>query len=434
MSTRRSITRSILLLLAMILAPLTGAPVAGANGDGLPKIYWVDESFERVIQPMDPMSLADTGAPMSLATGSATDTSFLLSADGSTALLGHFTIEGTNWSLNLRVLDAETGAERAAFPIEGRDAYVVSLSRDGGRVVVSTTEYDKRARLYATVWTVHDTRTGKPISSFDFTHRDGQWFTAYVDGAAEHMWLQSSTVDAPNYSTKPKLGSLVLQHIDLASGREVGRLTLGSVEVGMVERDETVDQAPVFESVYPAIALAPDGRTLAIVEAASEEVILLDGMTMTRIDTFAVREPASLARRLLGWTGLLPANANAKLQVGEWRNVTFSADGESLYLTGGRGELTGDTYEDYEAEWLGIRRVDLDTGEIEAAALDGGQVDQIIPTASGDLYLLGPERPWTDMETTPSPRLVYRLDGESLKVEANRPLPTTVWQVLVTDS
>lgn len=433
MSTRRSITRSVLLLLAMILAPSTGAPIAGANGDALPKLYWVDESFERVIQPMDPMSLADTGAPMSLATGSATDTSFLLSADGSTAVLGHVTIEGTNWSLNLRVLDAETGAERAAFPAEGRDAYVVSLSRDGGRVVVSTTEYDKRARLYATVWTVHDTRTGKSISSFDLTHRDGQWFTAYVDGAAEHLWLQSSTVDETHYSTKPKMGSLVLRHIDLARGRETGRLTLGSVEVGTVARD-TVDQVPVFESVYPTIALAPDGRTLAVVEAATEEVVLLDGLSMTRIATFAVHQPQSLAHRLLGWTGLLPTSAAAKLQVGEWRSVTFSADGDSLYLTGGRGEITGNTYEDYEAEWLGIRRVNLDTGEVRAEALDGMQIDSVVATSNGDLYVLGPERPWTDIAVQPGATVVSRLDAETLDVEATRTLDGSVWTVLVTEA
>lgn len=120
--------------------------------------------------------------------------------------------------------------------------------------------------------------------------------------------------------------------------------------------------------------------------------------------------------------------------MGEWRDATFSADGRSLYLTGGRGEIDGDAYEDYEAEWLGIRRVDLDTGEVHAEALDGMQVDTVVGTASGELYVIGPERPWTEARPMQSPLVVRRLHAVSLVVEATRTLDGTVWTVLVTEA
>ncbi len=416
----------------MLIAPLADAPASGANGDATHALYRVEDPFYRVVQPLDPMTLRDRGQPASFATDTLKDTSLSLSADGSTAVTGQLSVEGTDWTLNLRVVDTGTGTVRSAFAVAGRDAYVAALSRDGGRAVVTTTAYDKHARRYATAWTVYDTMSGQPLSAFERTYPDGQVITSHVDGAAEQMWLQSNTEAEPFYGTEASVGALVLQHIDLRTGVEVGRLTVGSVEVGYVERVEVVEQAPVFESVEPAIALSPDGRTIAIVAAATEEIILLDGMSMARIDTVTAHEPESLAHRLLGWAGLMPASAGAKFQVGEWRTATFSADGASLYLTGGRGEIVGDTYEDYEAEWLGIRRVDLETGEISAAALDGEQVDQVVPTASGELYVLGPDRPWTEVESPSSTVVLSRLDAETLEVDATRTLEGDVWTVLVT--
>lgn len=425
--TRVRVTALALLLLVPFVCP----PPIWASGDATASIYWVEESAERVVQPMDPMSLADAGEPLSFGAGSAVDSTLWISRDGSTALVGHYTVDGPTFSLDVRAVDVETGGERSTFSIEGREAFVIGLSRDGSRVLVQSTRYDKRARTYTTDYRVQSTADGSVVSEFALAHQHQAWFTAYVDEALAHLWLQSSTVTAPYSSDAPSLGALVLHHVDLTTGRELGRLTLGSVEVGTVTR-ETVDQVPVFESVYPALALSPDGRTLAIVEAATEEIILLDGLTMSRKATLSVRAPASLARRLLGWTGMLPEPAAAKWQVGEWRTATFSADGEAIYLTGGHGEVTGDTYEDYEADWLGIRRVDLETGEVRAAALDGGQIDRILPVADGDIYVFGLERPWTETTSTQSGNVLRRLDGDTLSVEAERRMGSRVWQLLVT--
>ena len=168
-----------------------------------------------------------------------------------------------------------------------------------------------------------------------------------------------------------------------------------------------------------------------MVVAETEQVILLDGMTMARIDTLTVHEPRGAAGRLLAWARILPATVEAKLQVGEWRTVSFSADGRSLYLMGGRGEIDGDTHEDYRAEWLGIRRVDLATGEVKATALDGMQVDHVLSTATGDVYAVGPKRPWTEFAQTAGAMVLYRLDGDTLERRTSRVFDSTVWQVLI---
>jgi hypothetical protein len=176
------------------------------------------------------------------------------------------------------------------------------------------------------------------------------------------------------------------------------------------------------EVVEPAIALSPDGSTIAIVDAAMTTLTLLDARALDVVATRDIHRDAGLTRRALAWLGILPAEAAAKAISGTWRAATFSADGASLYVTGYELD-SGASAEHVTGHGDGVTRLDVATGKIEATALDGADVRQVVPSPDGaTIYLVRSGTPWWEATSNATDDVLVRLDASSLEPLAQRDL------------
>ncbi|MDQ3653482.1 MAG: hypothetical protein M3457_00185, partial [Chloroflexota bacterium] len=146
---------------------------------------------------------------------------------------------------------------------------------------------------------------------------------------------------------------------------------------------------------------------------------MIDATTLTVIETLQIAPVASGWERMLAWLGLVPQSARAKVSEGRSLRAAWSADGQSLYLTGHEIEV-GETMDDITGHGLGISKIEVATGEITAVALEGHDADFIIPAPDGQsLYVLMPVQPWWD-NGGGSDFVLRRLDAETLETTAER--------------
>jgi hypothetical protein len=176
---------------------------------------------------------------------------------------------------------------------------------------------------------------------------------------------------------------------------------------------------PLFVSRMPGIAISPDGRQLAIVHVTDDGITLIDATALKVERTLTMKSKASLFDLLFALLPLAPRIASAKMADLTDAGGTYAADGTHLYVYGDDERITAD---EQEMHGHGISLVDLKDGTIEAHALDGIAIDQIL-TLPGEkgIYLAG-----TDYSKySPSagaPYLIAHLD-DSLNVLATRELP-----------
>lgn len=177
--------------------------------------------------------------------------------------------------------------------------------------------------------------------------------------------------------------------------------------------------------VHPAVALSPDGATIAVVDAAMDRLTLIDSATLNIVATRDIHERQSLGSRLLAWLGIAPQTAHAKASEGRLLSAAFSADGEHLYLSGNEIDV-GDTMEDITGDGFGITRIDVSNGEITGHALRGADVVEVIPSPDGrSVYALAPSAPWWGVEEGQiAEDVLYRLDAEALEPLAERTFAT----------
>jgi hypothetical protein len=216
---------------------------------------------------------------------------------------------------------------------------------------------------------------------------------------------------------------LEIAQYDLRSGLEVGRIELAGVLAGSWFPADGSDRLGlVNEAVTPGVAVSPNGGQLAVFDALTGRISLIHASSMTVDRSFLPERPTSWLERLGGWLSPHPRSAEAKLMEGSVFKADYSADGSSLYVSGRTVEV-GETMGEIDANALGMQRIDLQSGEIRAEALEGIDIQEVWASPDGSgLYVFGYDEPWETATNGVAPHL-RRLDAEILTVEAERELP-----------
>ncbi|MGH2532836.1 MAG: YncE family protein [Thermomicrobiales bacterium] len=355
--------------------------------------------------------------------------------------------------MTIVVRDGWTGEERLRFqpgvPIERYAAPLVSA--DGSRVVVEGSyealqaERNARhngfgassrraARLWDELrspqdmpppvmirWHVFDTATGRLVST---NNAAGPFaFGRWLDPAGTRLYYLSGpilrgypSVTGWRESAGEPAPARIVAH-DLATGEEVGRLELAGVPVGAWETAEHR-----IAAAEPGVALSPDGARLAVVHPDLSALTLIDAPRLRVERTVAIERPASLADRLLGLLPLMPRDAAAKGPAeGVYLHAVFSPDGARLYVAGREIERGEGGYAS-RSRGLGLRVIDVASGNVVASAFSEAEIGEILPAPDGrTVYVVRNElfasQRW----------LLQRLDVVTLEVLAEREFDGYPW-------
>lgn len=373
---------------------------------------------------LDPLTLADretinprdAGGPYG---------GWLRSADGSTRVAVRFPGDGLTPAVErdtIVVADGASGEERLRFQPPERGS-AVGLSRDGGRLVIVTGQSGSPSGVSQPTWYALDTRDGGVLAKIA---GEGQGFGPYGFLTAifdpEGRYLHRPFVPGGRAGDGPLPLQIVAN--DLTTGEEVARISLPSIQAESWWPG-AIEQLPVNQVMAPAVALSPEGDRIAIVHADAEHLTLIDTPTLTIERTIELTQPESLGdgvQSVLGWLGLVPRSAEAKIMTGRVLQAVFAPDGRSLYLAGREGSA-GETMESVEEHGLGVRRINLTTGEIVAESLGDALLDELLPTPDGSaLYVYGPTESWFTSDGEPPYRL-FLLDPRTLEPLAQREFP-----------
>jgi hypothetical protein len=172
----------------------------------------------------------------------------------------------------------------------------------------------------------------------------------------------------------------------------------------------------VEEFFEPAMTLSPDGQRLAVIHAAADNITVLGAHNLEVEKTFSFGPPDNLWDLL----GFAPALAYAKLDMqGTIRQAAFSTNGRYLYVFSQEIWVRS---EDAPTE-RGLQLVDLEQEGIVTEALPEYQIQWVEPAPDGTIYAfgttednLGPREIRFD-----SPSVLWRLDGLTLEILAERP-------------
>lgn len=406
--------------IVVALSDLTG----GANplaDNTQPFALHVTTNQGKAYQPIDPVSLNDLGDEGPLRFDH--DWPHLaVSADGSTFV----TINPSQGPLDdwIIVRDGIGGAVRQAIT-PGEAVYNPRLNADGSRLVAEPSLICGPTGCGERTWYTWDTRTGELLATTRADLGAPVW-PDLLDPAGGHLYYAfyeqpRSSTSTPLPAEPSAVGPWPLQvaSYDLTTGRETARATVPGVSAGSWQV-ESIDQMYVGEMELPALALSPDGSRLAVIDAALETLTLLDAGTLAVLETHAIHRPEGLADRLLGWLGVAPEAAQAKVSEGRAISATFSPDGDALLVSGYETEV-GETIEDITSHGVGLLRIDVDSGEINADSLDGLHAEIVAPSPDGEsIYVLRSAQTWWDRANQDPDFILYRLDADSLETIAER--------------
>jgi hypothetical protein len=382
--------------------------------------------------PIDPLSLAPLAGKPPFAAG-INYPQVAVSTDGMTVV----SIDPSQGPLDawLTVRDGVLGNVRTRITTE-QAVYSPRLSADGSRLVVEPTVTCGSSGCDARTLYTYDTRSGTLVSTAVVDLGDPVW-PDMLHPSGERIYMPfyerpeppKAGLGTPPSGAVPGPWPLQIAVFDLDTGEEVDRMTVPGVMAGAWQVS-TTDQMYLGAHVTPAIALSPDGSRIAVVDAMSDRLTLIDTTTMEPVATLAIHERAGLAERLLTWLGIVPQPVAAKVSEGTQIAATFAADGQSLYLTG--SEITaGDTYEEIEGVGRGLVRIDLGSGEIVARSLEEYEMQAIIAAPDGrSVYAVLTNPPW--WEGSQAPRYVLvRHDAVTLQPLTKRAFDTWIQVLLV---
>jgi len=420
MNVSHPVRHALIATVVSIAFALSTATV-GANplgDDTQPFALYVSTNQGQAYQSIDLMTLTDLDSASALMFDHDWP-ELAVSADGSTFVI----IEPSRAGLDqwIAVRDGIGGTVRQTItPTE--TVYGPRLNADGSRVVVRAPHADPcgPGRCPAQTWHTYDTSTGDLMATIRANDGDPLW-PDLIDPAGERLYYpfydrQASSSATANDSSGP--WPLQIAAFDLDTGQEAATMTVPGVSAGSWQA-ESIDQMYVGEMELPAVTLSPDGSRLAVIDAALETLTLLDAGTLAVQETHAIHRSESLTDRLLGWLGLVPQSAQAKVSEGRSLRAAWSADGQSLYLTGHEIEV-GETMDDITGPGLGISKIDVGTGDVTAVAREGRDADFMVPAPDRrSLYVLMPETPWWD-NGGGSAYVLRRLDADSLETMAGR--------------
>jgi hypothetical protein len=421
-------------VLLLVLAVPTGSIVAkeAAAYD----LYATTEQGGGFI-PIDPLSLAPLAGKPPFAAG-VDYPQVAVSTDGSTVV----SIDPSQGPLDARITvrDGVLGNVRTRITTQNA-VYNPRLSADGSRLVVEPTVTCGPSGCDARTLYTYDTRSGTLVSKAVVDLGDPVWPDMFHPSGHRIYMPFYERLEPPDGgpatpaaapAAVPGPWPLQIAVFDLDSGEEVDRVTVPDVMAGSWQLSATV-QAYVGAHELPAIALSPDGSRIAVVDARSDRLTVLETATMEPVATLAIHEREGLASRLLGWLGLMPQPVSAKVSEGTQLAATFAADGQSLYLTGSTITV-GETYEQIEGEGRGLTRIDLESGEIIARSLEGYEMQAIIAAPDGrSVYAVLTNPPW--WEGSQAPRYVLaRHDAVTLEPLTKRAFDNWIQVLLVSSS
>jgi hypothetical protein len=215
---------------------------------------------------------------------------------------------------------------------------------------------------------------------------------------------------------------------DLRTGRGVAELRLKGVLAGSWDTKRTMNGIIISESWQPGIALSPDGSQLAVFDGHADTLTLIQARTLRVEGTEPLSPPQSAPQSVAAMLGLAPAAAEAKGEIdGANAQIQYTADGRSVILTG--TQLRPDRRHFYSSsKSLGIRLVDVASGQIRAWLRDGKMLDGTLVAPDGS-SLYSEVQGWTrshGWQTT-----VRRHDPTTLKVLARRTFLHASWINLI---
>lgn len=424
----RSLRRLLFTLMLLLVAiPADTVAAAQSDDDHVPFALFATDDRGQEYRPIDPLTLEDMTSVAPLTFDSEWP-SLAVSDDGSTFVV----IDPSQGPLEdwISVRDGVHGAERLTITVD-EAVFNPRLSDDGSRLVVEPQLICGPSGCDERVWYTYDTITGHRISTTRVDAGDPVW-PDLLDPAAQRLFQPFyEGPPPPSYPATPipagvsEVGPWPLQiaAFDLTTGREAGRIIVPDVLAGSWQR-EPIDQMYVGEMALPAVALSPDGSTIAVVDTAMDTLTLIDSATLEVVESHDVHAAESLATRILTWLGILPQAAHAKVSEGRMLSATFSADGQHLYVSGHETEV-GDTIQDITGRGFGLLRIDVGNGEIAGEALTGHDLVDVIPSPEGrSVYVLRPAIPWWNSDgPSGNDCVLHRLDAQTLEPLAERTFP-----------
>lgn len=418
-SHRRLLLRTLCsLLVGLALFGAWTAPTT-AKGGSL-RLYLSADGTAASFRPVDPVALTDADGMPSLAFDGDYP-AIAYSGDG-TVIAAVTGVDSSDATVTL--MDAATLAVTHRFPI-GMHLDKPMLNEDGTLLVLQAWQIGGADGVSTPTWNVYDTSDGSVISQFS---GEGQGTEPYAshgalfDPASEQLYLPNVDGRMPMDSARP----LRIARYDVRSGEKTGDIELPDVLAGswFPATTDTGAGEPSNEAQTPGVALSPTGDRLAVVDPATGRVTLVATATMTAERAFVPKRHVGWRQRLAGWLSPFARGAEAKLTEGMMLHAAYAADGRSIYLTG-KSVALGDGAQDIQAQGLGIRRIDLDSGEIVAAAVDGAEVAQLWVAPAGDaLYALAYDQPWEAAQGAVTTRLIPGEDGDSV-IEVVEATPAT---------
>ncbi len=396
-----------------ISSPRAVAQTTGSILSSL-QLYVRLESWDRQLQPLDETSLKAVKNPSAFQLGSPggyQPSTILISNDGAIVAAvsykpmtnGIMTEAQYRKAVSVRMIDVRSGLKRALFH-PAVPVWIQGISPDGSQLFGWRMSADTGQKPE---WDVLSSSDGKLVGSI----------APYAGCCSQTLYdpvhARLYGLDLPAGGTsgaKPATPSLV--SYDLQSGSASSRLRLDGIQAGTIVPPQS-GSTPTFTMWNPGFALSPDGSQIAVLDGGSDRLELIDARQMTVVRTVDLIRRQSLLERLGGVLGLLPETASAKEWLGVDLSITFSPDGRRLYVTGRQGKIGSDGK--WTVDGLGLRLVDIASGQVLADALAGQWITRVLPDPAGSTIYTESGPPIGG-----SPTMVQREDAATLTVSAQR--------------
>jgi hypothetical protein len=414
---------TVLVLLALC-APLGALPSASASETSV-SAFVVQAGAREPVQ-LDPMSLVDgAGSIFEEWIADGTDAGsfpeIAVSTNGTTAVI--LRASETSGQRYAAVYDGVGGPLRLTIDLD-RDLWIAYLGADGHHLILAEGLGCGPTGCGARTWHTYDTRSGELVGSTTAPDPLNGWPLMFApDGTKAYEPVYALDPGKTVYS-QPGPWPLSIVAYDLIAGTELTRVEVPGVVGGNWPGDtDGGGYLGYFEN--PAIALSPDGATIAVIDTAMESLTIVDTLDMSVQRVTPIHEPTSWLTDALTWLGVAPRSAQAKVSEGQSREAHWSADGRSLFVTGYETRLTDDPA-GMTGSGYGLTRIDAMTGAILASQWDGQIIEGPLMIVAPDglsLYVVMTTRPWWEATADAQPEyILYRLDPESFSVLAERPL------------
>jgi hypothetical protein len=412
-------------LIVSLLAFPQAFAAAQSSTDSPDMSLYVNLDWSVSFTPLNPLTLEDIPGGTQLSWPGAEASAavsqpdffpeFAASTDGSTYIY----LNPADYTVKIH--DGWDGPLRHSISISSQQ-FIANLGQDGRYLTLEEgLGCDPSACGPRTLHT-YDTFTGELVSTTSAADRNPGWPKMFApDGTRLYEPVYDTTGDSLATQVDGPWPLSIVAY-DLLSGLEIDRLAVPGI-VGGSWPGDPVDGMYVGLYEEPAIALSPDGSTIAAIDPAMEKLVTIDAGNMSIEDTQSISQPTGLFSSLLTWLGVLPQGADAKVGEGRSLGAKWSADGQFLYVTGYETQLD-ETTAASSGSGLGITLIDAGSGDILDRALDGELVDGYALLATPDgmsLYATVNTAPWWEQNATEHTEyIVYRFDPASFDTLAER--------------